>query len=262
MILTHVGGPTLLVEVDGWRLLTDPTFDPAGGHYDFGWGTSSDKVTGPAVELADLPPVDAVLLTHDHHGDNLDSTGRALLPSVRTVVTTVAGARRLAGNGADVRGLAAGDFTRLTAPGKPDLEVATTPARHGPPLTRPIVGQVVGFTIRRPGENQVLVWVTGDTVLYGGLRDAARDLDVDVLVVHVGGVQFPVTGPLRYTMTGRDAVQLVGLTAPRVAVPVHYEGWSHFKDGRAGIDRALAASPDDTSSRVRQLALGSPTDLA
>jgi L-ascorbate metabolism protein UlaG (beta-lactamase superfamily) len=262
VILTHVGGPTLLVEVDGWRLLTDPTFDPAGGHYDFGWGTSSDKVTGPAVELADLPPVDAVLLTHDHHGDNLDTSGRALLSSVRTVVTTVAGARRLAGTGADVRGLAAGDVTRLTASGKPDLEVAATPARHGPPLTRPIVGQVVGFAIRRPGASQVLVWVTGDTVLYGGLRDAARDLDVDVLVVHVGGVQFPVTGPLRYTMTGRDAVRLVGLTAPRVAVPVHYEGWSHFKDGRAGIDRALGATSADTRSRVRQLALGSPTDLA
>ena len=32
VILTHIGGPTLLVEVAGWRLLTDPTFDPAGGH--------------------------------------------------------------------------------------------------------------------------------------------------------------------------------------------------------------------------------------
>ena len=262
MILTHVGGPTLLVEVDGWRLLTDPTFDPAGGHYAFGWGTSSDKVTGPAVDAADLPPVDAVLLTHDHHGDNHDTAGRAMLPSVPTVVTTVAGARRLAGTGPDVRGLSAGDTTRLSAPGKPDLEVTATPARHGPPLTRPIVGQVVGFAIRRGGESRVLVWVTGDTVLYGDLRDTAKGLDVDVLVVHVGGVQFPITGPLRYTMTGRDAVQVVDLVRPRVAVPVHYEGWAHFKDGRAGIERALAAAPGDTRGRVRQLELGSPTDLS
>ena len=263
MILTHVGGPTLLLEVDGWRLLTDPTFDPAGGHYAFGWGTSSDKVTGPAVDLADLPPVDAVLLTHDHHGDNLDVAGRRLLPSVPTVVTTVAGARRLAGAGAgpDVRGLAAGEVTRLTAPGRPDLEVTATPARHGPPLTRPIVGQVVGFAIRRGGERRALAWVTGDTVLYGGLREAASSLDVDVLVVHVGGVRFPVTGPLRYTMTGKEAVQVVDLVRPRVAVPVHYEGWSHFKDGRSGIDRALAAATEDTRSRVRQLALGSATDI-
>jgi L-ascorbate metabolism protein UlaG (beta-lactamase superfamily) len=262
VILTHVGGPTLLLEVDGWRLLTDPTFDPAGGHYAFGWGTSSDKTTGPAVELADLPPLDAVLLTHDHHGDNLDTAGRHLLSSVATVVTTVAGARRLAGTGPDVRGVAAGDVTRLTAPGRPDLEVTATPARHGPPLSRPVAGQVVGFAIRRSGESRVLAWVTGDTVLYGALRGAAKSIDVDVLVVHVGGVQFPITGPLRYTMTGKDAVELVDLVRPRVAVPVHYEGWAHFKDGRAGIDRALAAASDDTGSRVRQLVLGKPTDLA
>jgi L-ascorbate metabolism protein UlaG (beta-lactamase superfamily) len=181
---------------------------------------------------------------------------------VPTVLTTVAGARRLAGTGSDVRGVAAGDVTRLTGPGKPDLDVAATPARHGPPLSRPIVGQVVGFTIQRAGESQVLAWITGDTVLYDGLREAAKRLSVDVLVMHVGGVQFPITGPLRYTMTGKDAVELVDLVRPRVAVPVHYEGWAHFKDGRAGIDRALAATSADTRGRVRQLTLGSPTNLA
>ena len=36
--LTHVGGPTVLIEVGGWRLLTDPTFDPPGRSYGFGWG--------------------------------------------------------------------------------------------------------------------------------------------------------------------------------------------------------------------------------
>ena len=37
--ITHVGGPTVLIEVGGWRLLTDPTFDPAGKRYFFGWGS-------------------------------------------------------------------------------------------------------------------------------------------------------------------------------------------------------------------------------
>ena len=41
--LTHIGGPTLLIEVDGWRILTDPTFDPPGQRYAFGWGTSSPR---------------------------------------------------------------------------------------------------------------------------------------------------------------------------------------------------------------------------
>ncbi|HEX8345370.1 MAG TPA: MBL fold metallo-hydrolase, partial [Actinoplanes sp.] len=148
MIITHVGGPTTLIEVDGWRLLTDPTFDPAGGHYAFGWGTASDKLAGPAVAVSDVQPIDAVLLTHDHHGDNLDTAGRMLLPSVDTVITTVSGARRLRLAGA--RGLVAGDTTRLAAAGRPVIEVTATPARHGPPLSRPVVGDVVGFALRRP----------------------------------------------------------------------------------------------------------------
>jgi hypothetical protein len=93
--ITHIGGPTTLIEVEGWRLLTDPTFDPPGRRYAFGWGTGSRKLIGPAVAAADIGLVDAVLLTHDHHGDNLDDAGRALLPTVGRVVTTVPGARRL-----------------------------------------------------------------------------------------------------------------------------------------------------------------------
>jgi L-ascorbate metabolism protein UlaG (beta-lactamase superfamily) len=259
LILTHVGGPTVLIEVEGWRLLTDPTFDPAGGHYDFGWGTSSDKLVGPAVAVPDLPPVDAVLLTHDHHGDNLDRAGRALLPSAGTVVTTRSGARRLGVEGA--HGLSAGQSVRLAAPGRPELEVVATPARHGPPLSRGIVGDVVGFAVRRAGETRVAVWVTGDTVLHRRLRDAARAMAVDVLLVHVGGVRFPLTGPVRYTMTGPRAVELIELVGPRVAVPVHYEGWSHFKDGRSAIDRALEARPGRARGRTCWLDRGARTDL-
>ena len=66
MRLTHIGGPTVLVELAGLRLLTDPTFDPAGRSYRFGWGTGSRKLAGPALAAGDLGPIDAVLLTHDH----------------------------------------------------------------------------------------------------------------------------------------------------------------------------------------------------
>ncbi|WP_116948911.1 MBL fold metallo-hydrolase [Jiangella endophytica] len=261
MILTHIGGPTVLVELDGWRLLTDPTFDPAGGRYAFAWRSSTAKLTGPAVPVAELPPIDAVLLTHDHHADNLDRSGRALLASAGAVVTTVSGARRLAGTG-DVRGLAAGTSTVLA--GNADraaLSVTATPARHGPPLSRPVVGDVIGFAVRVGDAARVALWVTGDTVLYRPLRSMASSMAVDVALVHVGGVRFGITGPLRYTMTGRDAVSLIGLTGPRAAVPVHYEGWSHFADGPAGLDAALAAAPDDVRARVRRLPLGTPTEI-
>ena len=106
-----------------------------------------------------------------------------------------------------------------------------------------------------------MLWISGDTVLYDGVRAVGGELAVDVALLHVGGVQFPVTGPARYTMTGQDAVELAGLIKPRVAIPIHYEGWKHFRDGRAGVERAIAAAPSDLLERFRWLTLGEPTEI-
>jgi L-ascorbate metabolism protein UlaG (beta-lactamase superfamily) len=256
--LTHIGGPTVLIEVGGWRLLTDPTFDPAGGKYSFGWGTGSRKTAGPSIPAAELAPIDAVLLSHDHHDDNLDEAGRALLPSAGVVVTTVAGAKRL-GEGA--RGLAPWGTTRLEAEGRSPIEVTATPCRHGPPLSRPIVGDVIGFALAWEGQEHGVLWVTGDTVLYDGVREVAERLRVDTALLHLGGVRFPVTGPLRYTMTAREAVELCGLLRLRTAIPIHYEGWSHFKEGREAIERELEAASGDLRRSIRWLPLGEPVRL-
>jgi L-ascorbate metabolism protein UlaG (beta-lactamase superfamily) len=256
--LTHIGGPTVLIEARGWRILTDPTFDPPGRTYAFGYGSSSRKLTGPAVAAGDLGAIDAVLVTHAHHGDNLDDAGRALLGSAGTVVTTAAAAHDL-GHGAV--GLVPWASTRLAVPDRPAVEVTATPCRHGPPLSRRLVGDVIGFSLAWDGDDGGGVWVTGDTVLYRDLRKAAERLDVDVAVVHVGAVRFGITGPVRYTMTARDAVELCDLARPRVAVPVHYEGWSHFTEGRDAIAAALAAAPRPVRDRVRFVPLGEAVTL-
>ena len=47
--VTHIGGPTTLIELDGLRVLTDPTFDAPGRRYAFGRGSRSWKTAGPAV---------------------------------------------------------------------------------------------------------------------------------------------------------------------------------------------------------------------
>ena len=153
-----------------------------------------------------------MLLTHDHHADNLDDGGRALLPAAGTVVTTVSGARRLGGN---ARGLEPWATTRLEAPGKPTIEVTATPCRHGPPVSRPIVGDVIGFAFDWDGQEHGALWISGDTVLYDGVRQVADRVDVGTALLHLGGVHFPVTGPVRYTMTAHDAVELCGLLRPR-----------------------------------------------
>jgi L-ascorbate metabolism protein UlaG (beta-lactamase superfamily) len=252
--ITHVGGPTALIEVDGRRLLTDPTFDAPGRRYAFGWGTSSRKLAGPAVAAADIGPLDAVLLTHEHHDDNLDPAGRKLLPAAGAVVTTVSGAKRL---GPNARGLAPWETTTVG-----QIEITATPCRHGPPLSHPLVGDVIGFALRWDGQEQGVLWISGDTVLYDGVRQVAKRLQVDTALVHLGGVRFPVTGPLRYTMTAKDAVALCELVRPRTVIPIHYEGWLHFREGREAAEREFARAPDEVRRAVRWLPIGEAVELS
>ncbi|HTU15128.1 MAG TPA: MBL fold metallo-hydrolase [Solirubrobacterales bacterium] len=258
MRITHIGGPTLLIEMDGWTLLTDPTFDAPGKRYFFGWGTTSRKLAGPAIPLERLPHIDAVLLTHEHHEDNLDPAGRAFLPSAGTVVTTVSGAKALA-DGA--RGLADWESTTLEAPGRVPIEITATPCRHGPPLSHPIVGDVIGFAIKRDGQEHGVLWISGDTVLYDGVRQVAARMNVDTAILHLGGVRFPVTGPLHYTMTAGQAIELGGLLDAGTVIPIHYEGWKHFRQGRDAIEREFADAPERFRESVRWLPIGEAVEL-
>ncbi|GIF18646.1 L-ascorbate metabolism protein UlaG (beta-lactamase superfamily) [Actinoplanes tereljensis] len=230
MNITHIGGPTTLLEIDGVRLLIDPTFDAPGRRYSFGWGTSSVKTAGPAVAVEDLGDLDAVLVTHDQHADNLDSAGRKLLPTVPTVITTKVGARRLGGNATGLR-----PWETTTVKG---LEITATPSRHGPAVLLPVFGPSIGFALQ-PAGSATVVWISGDTVVFPGVLEVASRFDVDTAVLHLGKVQFGLTGPARYTMTGRDAVRLASVVKPRQIVPVHYEGWSHFHEGRTEISAAF-----------------------
>jgi hypothetical protein len=53
---------------------------------------------------------------------------------------------------------------------------------------------------------------------------------------------------------------VVRLTAPRVVVAVHHQGWSSVRRGREGAERDPATAPEEVRRRVRRLEAGAPTD--
>jgi L-ascorbate metabolism protein UlaG (beta-lactamase superfamily) len=245
--------------VDGWRLLTDPTFDPPGRRYTFGWGSSSRKLTGPAIAATDLGPIDAVLLSHDHPGDNLDTAGRALLPAAGVVLTTVAGARRLSGN---ARGLQPWGDHPTGGPGTatdPDHRHSLPPRPAAQPPHRRRGGRL-RHGLGRPGPRGPVDHWRHRAVRR--LRQVADRLQVGTALLHLGCVRFPITGPVRYSMTAREAIQLYQLVRPQTAIPVHYEGWTHFHQDRPAIEREFARAPADISRSIRWLPIGEATTVA
>jgi L-ascorbate metabolism protein UlaG (beta-lactamase superfamily) len=247
--LTLIGGPTLLIEVAGFRLLTDPTFD-APGSYDLGAVTLT-KHAGPALTPEAVGHVDAVLLSHDH-ADNLDRGGRSFLASAGQTLTTSAVAERLPG----VDGLSPWERRVLSAPDGRSLVVTATPARHGPPGIEGLIGDVVGFMVSLP-EGGDLVYVTGDTVWYEGVAEVARRFRPELVVLFAGAAR--TRGPFALTMDCNDALETARAFPAATIVGIHNDGWAHLTETAEDLARAFAAL--GCRSRLLALEPGRPATL-
>ena len=206
-----VGGPTTVLDVGGLRIVSDPTFDDPGPH---GYLT---KTAGPVVTEDQLGPVDLVLVSHDNHPDNLDDRGRALAP-----------------------------WTSHTVP-RPDggeLIVTAVPAVHGPEdAERDADGfvncEVIGFVLSGP--DLPTVYVSGDNASIATVAEIARRTPaIDAVVLHAGAAR--VQARFRNRALSLDSVRAAAAAAilgSAVIIPAHYDGWTHFSEGRDDLARAF-----------------------
>ncbi|MCL4560747.1 MAG: MBL fold metallo-hydrolase [Chloroflexi bacterium] len=232
--ITYIGGPTSLLELGGLRLLTDPTFDPAGTEYPSATSTLH-KTAGPAIRPDALGHIDAVLLSHDHHSDNLDRLGRDLLKRAGVVLTTTIGADRLGGN---ARGLAPWQSFDLPIEGSSVLRVTGTPARHGPAsMDR---GPVIGFMLALRDYPDLAIYVSGDTVWYEGVAEVIQRFPIRIAILNLGAARVPEVGLFNLTFTAAEALEFTRACPQAIIVPLHYEGWQHFSESRREIEAAFA----------------------
>lgn len=241
--LLLVGGPTLLVRLGDVAFLTDPTFSPPGVYAST---VPLTKLAGPAVGPDELGPVDAVLLSHDQHADNLDPAGRELLGRVPVVLSTPAAAERIGG----VTGLTTWQETTVGP-----VTVTALPARHGPEGAEPLSGPVTGFLLA--GDGLPTVYVAGDNAGVDVVgRIAGRVGPVDVAVLFVGAANVGRFGDEPMTLTGERAARAAALLEATVVVPVHAEGWTHFTEGVAEVGAAFEAA--GLAHRLHVLTPGRP----
>lgn len=232
--LTPLGGPTVLIGFAGHRFLVDPTFDTA---QDYPIGSRVLAKTSDAIVSADeIGPVDAVLLSHDQHPDNLDRAGRAFAENAPLVLTTRLAAGRLRGH---CRGLLPGKRTDVGS-----VSVTAVPAQHGPDGTEDKTGPVIGFVLEAP--DAPTVYISGDNASLDVVCDVAdRFPEIEIAIPFAGAARTPLVDAF-LTLTSSEAVEAAAILGRPRVLAAHTDGWAHFTQNgssfRAAFEEAGIAS--------------------
>lgn len=195
---------------------------------------------GPARSAESLGQFDLVLLSHDHHYDNLDIAGRKLLERAGKILTTPTGAKIL---GDRSQGLAPWQTIELPTPVGAILLVTGTPARHGPAVADR--GPVTGFLLVYVGSPESAVYISGDTVRYEGVAEVSRRSSVKVAILFMGAARDPEVGPWNLTMSAQDGAEVAHANPAARIIPSHFAGWAHFSESRTEKARAFASAELD-----------------
>jgi L-ascorbate metabolism protein UlaG (beta-lactamase superfamily) len=251
-----IGGPTALLTYGGLRILTDPTFDPPGDHARPGSDVVLHKLTGPAIGPDDVLPVDLVLLSHDHHSDNLDDAGRDFLSRAKSVLTTTAAAERLGGNAV---GLEPDQTADLEGPDGA-VQITAVPAEHGSPEMFARNGPVLGFVLR--GDGLPTIYVSGDNASLDVIREIATEHGpFDAALLFAGGARVPELwgDDVLLTLDAKRAAEAAALLAPAKIIPIHQEGWGHLASSPDDLQRAFVDA--GVADRLRPLRPGERAEL-
>ena len=247
--ITYLDTAMALIEIGSIRLLTDPVLDDAGTTYDDGV-IALEKINSPSITTQELGRIDAVLLSHDQHKDNLDIRGRELLTKVPRVLTTPEAAHRLGGS---AEGLSPWQEAYVTGVDGFKIKVTATPAQHGPDGTQELTGTVAGFLIDWEGRTaQGPIYISGDTVPFSGTREIVkRAAPVAVALLHIGHVTPAPNAGIFFSMSSREALEFGEALQAGLIIPLHFDGWKHFSEGNSSAVETFASS--SASKRTRWL---------
>jgi L-ascorbate metabolism protein UlaG (beta-lactamase superfamily) len=218
--VTYIGHATLLIEIGGKRLLTDPNFDPALGKF-------LPRVSAPGIALEALPKLDAILLTHAH-ADHLSFDSLDALPADIPLFAPPAIAKWLGKQGyRHAAPIAPGEATKLG-----DVTIRAASATHK--------GSRYGVDRWRSGANMYLIetnktsaFFAGDTALTpdttglveNHLVSSGRNLDLALLPI--GHAPWWKPGFRKGHLTSTDALTLFERLKARYFIPYHWGTFDH-----------------------------------
>lgn len=251
---TLVGGPTLIIDIGGSRIVTDPTFDaPQVYHHPIAGPLT--KQTGPALTPEEVGEVDLVLASHEHI-DNLDYSGRGFLTIAPLALTPPDVAKAFADN---VEGMEEHDQKSITLRDGRTLTITAVPAHHGPEGVWEVIGPVIGFVLE--AENLPTIYISGDNSELDVVEGiTAQFPHIDIAVLFVGGAKFDAIADGAYiTLSNERALAAANiLKAPKV-IPIHEDSWDHFSQNLTEIREVFSAA--DKADALVGLAPGDSAEV-
>ena len=255
--MTFVGNATTVLRLGDFTLLTDPAFGAAGSRVYLGYGAWSRRIKDPAVPPDELPPLDAVLLSH-LHGDHFDRAARDWLPATMPILTTPQAQRRLQRkNFVAARGLPTWESHEWDRD-RQRLRVTAVPGRHGPGPVDRLLPDVMGSIVEleRDGRCLLRLYITGDTLFGSHLEEIPRRFgEIDAMLIHLGGTR--LLGVL-LTMDGRQGVETTHLIRAGLTLPIHYDDYRVFK---SPLSDYLTRARDQGLTGIQPIGRGDTTEL-
>lgn len=254
-----VGTATTLIRFQGLTILTDPNFLHRGDHVHLGYGLHSTRLTEPAIDFDQLPPIDFVLLSHLHE-DHFDKLVQARLPRNTPILTTASAARTLRRRGfQNTYPLRVWDYVNVRK-GTVSLRVTSMPGTHGPTLVAALLPDVMGSMLdfrSEPDGRTYRMYISGDTLIHEDLKEIPqRYRNIDLGLLHLGGTR--VLGIL-VTMDAEQGIEALRIIRPDVAIPIHYNDYDVFKDPLENFVRAVERA--GLQDKVRYLYHGDSYDF-
>ena len=235
-----VGTATVIIRYAGFTILTDPNFLHAGDHVHLGYGLTSERLTEPAIDIEDLPPIDFCVLSH-YHGDHFDQIVEEKLRRDLPIITTEHAAKELSEKNF-TRPVALDTWESATIV-KGDYRVRLTamPGKHGPGIVDfalpPVMGSILDFE-DAGGKRLIRLYISGDTLVIDELKEIPQRFPgIDIGLFHLGGTR--ILGIL-VTMDGEEGAEAVKIINPEVAIPIHYNDYDVFKSPLEDFKTAAA----------------------
>ncbi|KAJ3299217.1 hypothetical protein HK104_009682 [Borealophlyctis nickersoniae] len=257
--------------------MTDPNFLHQGDHVHLGPGIYSKRLTNPAIDLEDIPPVDVIVLSH-FHDDHFDQYVQKNLDKTIPIISTPQAVEELSKLGFLALFPLQKWETALVAKGDSKLVVTAMPAQHAPTglgfALPDTMGSLLEFcasheeggaaelTTRTIASFPVAfrMYISGDTLVHDDLKHIPeRFPNIDLGLFHLGGTT--ILGTFVVTMDAKQGIDCIRIIHPDTAIPIHYNDYDVFKSSLEDFKKAALESGLTSETKIVYLMHGDTYDF-